>query len=112
MTCSELGSISILLKSPFLSYDDPVDRAKAIEIASQLRSHGFQAWLVGGCVRDLVLGREPDDYDVSTDARPNQLLELFPKALLVGVQFGVVLVDGIEIATFRSDHSYRDGRHA
>ena len=86
-------------------------RTKAIEIASKLRSRGFQAWLVGGCVRDLVLGREPSDYDISTDARPNQLLALFPKAQLVGVQFGVVLVDGIEIATFRSDHSYRDGRH-
>jgi tRNA nucleotidyltransferase/poly(A) polymerase len=88
-----------------------VGRTKAIEIASELRSRGFQVWLVGGCVRDLVLGREPDDYDISTDARPNQLLALFPKAQLVGVQFGVVLVDGIEIATFRSDHSYRDGRH-
>jgi tRNA nucleotidyltransferase/poly(A) polymerase len=88
-----------------------VGRTKAIEIASGLRSRGFQAWLVGGCVRDLVLGREPSDYDISTDARPNQLLALFPKAQLVGVQFGVVLVDGIEIATFRSDHSYRDGRH-
>jgi len=88
-----------------------VDRVKVIEIASELRSHGFQAWLVGGCVRDLVLGREPKDYDISTDARPAQLLELFPKAQLVGVQFGVVLVDGIEIATFRSDHSYADGRH-
>jgi tRNA nucleotidyltransferase/poly(A) polymerase len=88
-----------------------VGRTKAIEIASELRSRGFQAWLVGGCVRDLVLGREPSDYDISTDARPNQLLAVFPKALLVGVQFGVVLVDGVEIATFRSDHAYRDGRH-
>lgn len=66
---------------------------------------------MGGCVRDIVLGREPADYDISTDARPNQLLELFPRAQLVGVQFGVVLVDNVEIATFRSDHSYRDGRH-
>jgi tRNA nucleotidyltransferase/poly(A) polymerase len=88
-----------------------VGRAKAIQIASELRSRGFQAWLVGGSVRDLVLGREPGDYDISTDARPNQLLDLFPKAQLVGIQFGVVLVEGIEIATFRSDHSYLDGRH-
>ncbi len=94
-----------------LSYDDRVGRAAVIEIASRLRSHGFQAWLVGGCVRDLVLGREPNDYDISTDARPDQLLELFPNAQLVGVQFGVVLVDEIEIATFRSDHAYSDGRH-
>jgi len=83
----------------------------AVEIAAYLRSQGFQAWLVGGCVRDLLLGREPSDYDISTDARPEDLLGLFPRAHLVGAQFGVVLVDGIEIATFRSDHSYADGRH-
>ena len=84
---------------------------RAVEIAADLRSRGFQAWLVGGCVRDLILGREPKDYDISTDARPEELLQLFPKAQLVGAQFGVVLVDGLEIATFRSDHSYTDGRH-
>jgi tRNA nucleotidyltransferase/poly(A) polymerase len=83
----------------------------AVGIASKLRSAGFQAWLVGGCVRDLALGREPKDYDISTDARPERLLALFPNALLVGAQFGVVLVDGVEVATFRSDHSYEDGRH-
>lgn len=86
-------------------------RTRAIEIASELRSRGFQAWLVGGCVRDLILGREPSDYDISTDAPPQELQRLFPRAQLVGAQFGVVLVDGIEIATFRSDHSYADGRH-
>src|SRR5271156_6578232 len=90
---------------------DLMNRTGAIAIAADLRSHGFQAWVVGGCVRDLVLGREPSDYDISTDARPEELLRLFPKAHLVGAQFGVVLVDGIEIATFRSDHSYADGRH-
>jgi tRNA nucleotidyltransferase/poly(A) polymerase len=83
----------------------------AVQIATQLREHGYQAWLVGGCVRDLVLGREPKDYDIATDARPDQLLAIFPKAQLVGAQFGVVLVDGVEVATFRSDHSYQDGRH-
>ena len=86
-------------------------RTRAVEIASELRSRGFQAWLVGGCVRDLILGREPSDYDISTDASPAELRRLFPKAHLVGAQFGVVLVDGIEIATFRSDHAYTDGRH-
>src|SRR5580704_17091956 len=84
---------------------------RAIEIAADLRSRGFQAWLVGGCVRDLILGREPKDYDISTDARPEELLQMFPRAQLVGAQFGVVLVDGVEIATFRSDHAYADGRH-
>lgn len=83
----------------------------AVGIATKLREHGFQAWLVGGCVRDLVLGREPKDYDIATDARLDQLLGFFPKAQLVGAQFGVVLVDGVEVATFRSDHSYQDGRH-
>jgi tRNA nucleotidyltransferase/poly(A) polymerase len=86
-------------------------RTRAVEIAYELRSRGFQAWLVGGCVRDLILGREPSDYDISTDAPPHELQQLFPRAQLVGAQFGVVLVDGIEIATFRSDHSYADGRH-
>jgi poly(A) polymerase len=83
----------------------------ALSSAETLRLRGFQAWLVGGCVRDLVLGREPKDYDIATDATPAELLQMFPKAQLVGVQFGVVLVDGVEVATFRSDHLYRDGRH-
>jgi len=83
----------------------------AIRIAETLRANGFQSWLVGGCVRDLVLGREPKDYDLATDATPNLLTGIFPKAQLVGAQFGVVLVNGVEVATFRSDHSYRDGRH-
>jgi tRNA nucleotidyltransferase/poly(A) polymerase len=86
-------------------------RTGAIEIAAELRSRGFQAWLVGGCVRDLLLGREPKDYDISTDARPDDLLRLFSRAQLVGAQFGVVLVDRVEVATFRSDHAYSDGRH-
>ena len=86
-------------------------RERALEIAANLRANGYQAWLVGGCVRDLVLGREPKDYDISTDAVPPRLIELFPGADLVGAQFGVVLIDGVEVATFRSDHSYRDGRH-
>ena len=94
-----------------LSYDGLVECAEAVFIAKGLRARGHQAWLVGGCVRDLVLGREPKDYDVSTDATPSQLLEIFPKAQLVGAQFGVILVNGVEVATFRSDHAYQDGRH-
>jgi tRNA nucleotidyltransferase/poly(A) polymerase len=88
-----------------------MSQTRAIAIASELRSRGHQAWLVGGCVRDLVLGREPKDYDIATDAPPEEVLALFPRAQLVGAQFGVVLVDGVEVATFRSDHSYEDGRH-
>ncbi len=83
----------------------------ARHIAGELRSRGHQAWLVGGCVRDLVLGREPSDYDIATDAKPAELCSIFPQAQLVGAQFGVVLVDSVEVATFRSDHSYADGRH-
>jgi tRNA nucleotidyltransferase/poly(A) polymerase len=83
----------------------------ALHIANELSARGHQAWLVGGCVRDLSLGREPKDYDLSTDATPDQLLRIFPGADLVGAQFGVVLVNGVEVATFRSDLAYRDGRH-
>jgi len=70
---------------------------------------------VGGCVRDLLLGREPADYDVTTDATPEQAMALFPESIAVGVQFGVILIphDGlkVEVATFRSDVGYSDGRH-
>lgn len=87
----------------------------ARRIATTLRERGFRAYLVGGCVRDLLLGREPKDYDVATDARPADVLSLFPEARQVGAQFGVVLVtDGdsqVEVATFRADHAYEDGRH-
>src|ERR1700733_5453273 len=111
-------SISILLGAPHyalvtqvISYDDHMGLSTAVQIAGELKARGFQAWLVGGCVRDLVLNREPADYDIATDAKPGQLIEIFPKAQLVGAQFGVVLVEGVEVATFRSDHSYVDGRH-
>lgn len=79
-------------------------------IAAKLRDAGHQAWLVGGCVRDRLLGRTPKDYDIATDAPPAAVVNLFPGALLAGAQFGVVLVNGIEVATFRSDHAYSDGR--
>lgn len=90
-------------------------RELANSICDTLHRHGYQALLVGGCVRDLLLEREPTDYDVTTDARPERVLELFPEGAGVGAQFGVVLVphDGIkvEVATFRSDGDYSDGRH-
>ncbi len=76
-----------------------------------MRARGYQAFLVGGCVRDLLLGRPPDDYDISTDATPEQVLTLFPQAHRVGAHFGVVLVEDVEVATFRVDQSYSDGRH-
>jgi poly(A) polymerase len=88
--------------------------ALAREIVKTLRRAGYKAWLVGGCVRDLLLGAEPKDYDVSTDAPPERLVELFPNAGRVGAHFGVVLVRRdsacVEVATFRSEHEYLDGR--
>lgn len=90
-------------------------RELADQICATLRSSGHQAFLVGGCVRDLVLGREPSDYDISTDARPERVREIFPHSLAVGAKFGVILVveEGaeVEVATFRSDIGYSDGRH-
>ncbi len=86
----------------------------ARDVIGRLKAARHQAYLAGGCVRDLLLGREPRDYDVATDARPEQVVEMFPQAQLVGAHFGVVLVRDqgaeVEVATFRSDHVYRDGR--
>ena len=64
----------------------------AISIVRSLREHGHKAYLVGGCVRDLLLGRAPADYDVTTDATPDEVMRIFPETYAVGVQFGVVLV--------------------
>ena len=87
----------------------------ANSICETLRRNRYQALLVGGCVRDLLLGREPADYDVTTDATPEQVIKLFPESIAVGAQFGVILIprDGmkVEVATFRSDVGYSDGRH-
>ena len=90
-------------------------REMANSICGTLRQKGFQALLVGGCVRDLLLGREPADYDVTTDATPDQVTALFPESMAVGAQFGVILIPRdalkVEVATFRSDVGYSDGRH-
>jgi poly(A) polymerase len=126
-----------------------VSKTFAITIVSTLREREHQAYLVGGCVRDLLLGREPADYDVATDATPDQVMRIFPETYAVGAQFGVVLVPDatakanhktiipsaagtsqggapggsrdmafraakagvVEVATFRSDIGYSDGRH-
>jgi poly(A) polymerase len=95
-------------------------REFAEQICSVLRGAGYQAYLVGGCVRDILLGRAPADYDVATDATPDRVEEIFPNSLTVGAQFGVVVVVAessevnnlqVEVATFRSDVGYSDGRH-
>jgi poly(A) polymerase len=118
-----------------------MSKSFAISIVHALREHGHQAYLVGGCVRDLLLGREPADYDVATDAKPDEVMRIFPETYAVGAQFGVVLVPGstseqpahnencsaeigneefalghhhkscVEVATFRCDVGYSDGRH-
>jgi tRNA nucleotidyltransferase/poly(A) polymerase len=86
----------------------------ARRICATLKQRGRQAYLVGGCVRDLLIHRTPKDFDVATDATPGEIVSLFPSSELVGAHFGVVLVraDGaqVEVATFRSDHAYSDGR--
>ena len=90
-----------------------------MKIVETLRSKGYEAYFAGGCVRDLLLGREPADYDVATSATPDVVLEMFPRTFAVGAHFGVVLVAPevedagfvTEVATFRSDLSYSDGRH-
>src|SRR5438093_8229711 len=111
---------------------------QAISIVGKLREKGYEGYLVGGCVRDLLLGREPADYDVATDAAPDEVMSIFPETYAVGAQFGVVLVpagpaeghdfsravsgpnsgalapagkSSIEVATFRNDGLYSDGRH-
>ncbi len=90
-------------------------RALANSICETLHAHGYQALLVGGCVRDLLLQCSPADYDVTTDATPDQVMQIFPGSLGIGAQFGVVLVPGdeakVEVATFRCDLGYSDGRH-
>ncbi len=90
-------------------------RELVADICQRLRAAGFKAYLVGGCVRDLLLGREPEDYDVATDAHPARVQELFPSSVDVGARFGVILVVSnsvqVEVATFRSDVGYSDGRH-
>jgi putative nucleotidyltransferase with HDIG domain len=87
----------------------------AVSIVRRLREAGYAAYLTGGCVRDLLLGNIPKDFDVATSARPDELLRLFPGAGQVGAHFGVVLVHEagaqVEVATFRSDLDYHDGRH-
>jgi putative nucleotidyltransferase with HDIG domain len=91
----------------------------ALNVVGKLRSAGYEAYLAGGCVRDLLLGRKPKDFDVATSATPDVVLGLFERTFAVGAHFGVVLVadgdgDGYvttEVATFRSDGAYSDGRH-
>jgi len=87
----------------------------AINIVKTLKANGFQAFLVGGCIRDSLLGKEPEEWDITTSAKPDRITGLFDKTIPTGVEYGtitVVLPDGqYEVTTFRSDERYVDGRH-
>lgn len=88
--------------------------ALALDCLRTLQAAGYRAYLVGGCVRDRLLGRIPQDFDVATNARPEEILGLFPKAQEVGASFGVILLHRskgeVQIATFRREGEYQDGR--
>lgn len=85
------------------------------QIIEQLHNHGYEAFAVGGCVRDTLLGRQPEDWDITTSARPGQVKELFPRTIDTGIQHGTVTVllgtSGYEVTTYRIDGEYDDGRH-
>jgi len=90
-------------------------RNKAVEIVRTLQQHGYQTVFAGGCVRDMLMGHEPADYDIATDATPAEVMALFAKTVPVGASFGVVrvVVDShdFEVATFRTESGYLDHRH-
>src|SRR5258708_25944205 len=96
------------------------ERDFALQVVGRLREAGHEALWAGGCVRDQLLGLVPKDYDVATSARPEAVCRLFRRTIEVGVSFGVVEVLGprghdgyprVQVATFRSDGAYIDGRH-
>lgn len=105
-----------------LAMTKPVANARlaAVQIIAQLREQGYTAYLAGGCVRDALMGQVPKDYDVATDATPDQVQAIFPKSAAVGAAFGVVIVYSnapkdqarfiTEVATFRAEGAYSDGR--
>lgn len=84
-------------------------------ILLQLEEHGYEAYAVGGCVRDMLLGREPEDWDITTSARPEEVRQVFARTIDTGLQHGTVTVvldrTGYEITTYRIDGEYEDGRH-
>jgi putative nucleotidyltransferase with HDIG domain len=100
---TELGSSKNLLKET------------AIGVVRRLKEKGFKALFAGGCVRDMLMGIAPEDYDIATDARPDDIINIFRRTVPVGVNYGVVIVMEkdfeFEVATFRSDGTYSDGRH-
>ncbi len=88
---------------------------KVHKIIDMLEEAGFEAYAVGGCVRDSILGREPDDWDITTSAKPEEMKRLFPRTVDTGIKHGTVTVllggEGFEVTTYRIDGTYEDGRH-
>ena len=84
-------------------------------IIDTLEAAGFEAYAVGGCVRDVLLGRRPEDWDITTSALPSQVKRLFPRTVDTGIAHGTVTVlkgkIGYEVTTFRIDGEYEDARH-
>ncbi len=89
--------------------------SKAAEIIRELAANGFEAYAVGGCVRDSILGREPEDWDITTSARPEQVKQIFSRTVDTGIEHGTVTVlmdkDAFEVTTYRVDGEYEDHRH-
>lgn len=96
------------------SSHQPSPRETAIRIVRRLKEAGHEGFFVGGCVRDLLLGTEPEDFDIVTSARPEQVQALFPKTVPIGLAFGIILVieanHPFEVATYRREGGYEDGR--
>ncbi|HPJ95779.1 MAG TPA: CCA tRNA nucleotidyltransferase [Syntrophales bacterium] len=97
-----------------MSSHQPPPRETATQIIRRLKAAGYEGFLVGGCVRDLLLGTEPEDYDIVTSARPEQVQALFSKTVPIGLAFGIILVieadHAFEVATYRREGGYEDGR--
>jgi poly(A) polymerase len=89
-------------------------KVTAYQIIETLQKKGYEAYFAGGCVRDMLLGTQPKDFDIATSATPDQVEEIFEKTVPIGKSFGVILViqngHHYEIATFRSESEYADGR--
>ncbi|MCI8521648.1 MAG: CCA tRNA nucleotidyltransferase [Lachnospiraceae bacterium] len=88
---------------------------KVHKIINTLEAAGYEAYAVGGCVRDSILGRKPDDWDITTLAKPEEIKRLFPRTIDTGIRHGTVTVmldkEGFEVTTYRIDGDYEDGRH-
>jgi poly(A) polymerase len=100
----------------YITKDKPMtNKQAAIKVIRRLNRNGFQALMAGGCVRDMLLGKRPNDYDVATSAQPKDVIGLFKRTLKVGAKFGVVIIlledKKVEVATFRTETGYADGRH-